>query len=410
LGCATLNLERAVTFDTPVLAVHYAEIALKGRNRHAFLRRLRNNILVALKGEPVSHVNHIESRLLVRLDDATRADAVAAKLQRVFGVQWLSVATAVPRASLGDDLAGLGEVAAALARRDVGNARTFRVDTRRSDRTFPLISTEINRLVGNAVGEAIQLPVRLHGADFTVHVLMLRNEALIFTQRLPGPGGLPASSGGRVMTLLSGGIDSPVAAWMLMRRGCRSDFIHFYTGRTAAEADAAKILRLAAILREHTPTDLHLYLAPTYPYESRAIGVIAESHDMVLFRRYMLKVAEQLARRTDCHALVTGDSLGQVASQTLYNLGAIGPDVRLPVFRPLIGTDKVEISALARRIGTFETSIEPYRDCCSLRSPHPILRGRAREVLALSERMDMAGAILEALEAVEKIVITEPGA
>lgn len=399
-----------MTFDTPVLAVHYAEIALKGRNRHAFLRRLRNNILVALKGEPVRHVNHIESRLLVRLDDATRADAVAGKLQRVFGVQWLSVAAAVPRANLGDDLAGLGEVAAALARRDVGNARTFRVDARRSDRSFPLVSPEINRLVGNAVGEAIRLPVRLHGAEFTVHVLMLHNEALVFTQRLPGPGGLPAGSGGRVMTLLSGGIDSPVAAWMLMRRGCRMDFIHFYTGRTAAEADAAKIVRLAGILRGHAPTDLHLYLAPTYPYESRAIGVIAESHDMVLFRRYMLKVAERLARRSACHALVTGDSLGQVASQTLFNLGAIGPDVRLPVFRPLIGTDKVEISALARRIGTFETSIEPYRDCCSLRSPHPILRGRAREVLALSERMDMDGAIAEALEAIEKMVITEPGA
>ena len=191
IGLRHPNLERAVTFETPVLAVHYAEIALKGRNRHAFLRRLRNNILVALKGEPVRGVNHVESRLLVRLDDAGRAEAVAAKLQKVFGVQWLSVAAAVPRARLGDDLAGLGEVAAALARRDVGDARTFRVDARRSDRNFPLGSPEINRLVGNAVGEAIMLPVRLNGADFTVHVLMLHNEALVFTRRLPGPGGSP---------------------------------------------------------------------------------------------------------------------------------------------------------------------------------------------------------------------------
>jgi tRNA uracil 4-sulfurtransferase len=243
-----------------------------------------------------------------------------------------------------------------------------------------------------------------------VHLLVLNNETLVFTQRLPGTGGLPAGSGGRVMTLLSGGIDSPVAAWLLMRRGCRGDFIHFYTGRTAAEADAAKIIRLAAQLRRYAPTSLDLYLAPSVPYEQRAIGVITDKYDMVLFRRYMLKVAERLAKRSSCHALVAGDSLGQVASQTIFNLGAIGTDVTLPVFRPLIGWDKQEITALARRIGTYETSIEPYRDCCSIRSPQPVLRGRAKEVLELSALMDMDGAVAECLEAIEKVVVTEPGA
>jgi len=395
------------------VAVHYAEIALKGRNRYAFQRRLRNNMLTALRGEPVQSLLHVESRMLVRLADPSRAEAVADKLGRVFGVAWLSTAASVPRgpaATAEAALAATSELAARLALRDAAGARTFRVDARRSDRHFPVPSPDINRVIGNAVGQAVRLPVNLHAPDLTVHVLVLHNEVLVFTRRVPGPGGLPAGSGGRVLTLLSGGIDSPVAAWLLMRRGCRCDFIHFYTGRTPAEADAGKIERLVAILGRWAPTPLHLWLAPSYPYETRAVGAIDDAHDMVLFRRYMLRVAERHAKRSTCQALVAGDSLGQVASQTIFNLAAIGPDVTIPVFRPLIGMDKQEIAALARRVGTLETSIEPYRDCCSIRSPHPILRGRAREVLELSERMDMAGAVDEAVKGLVRVVVTGAGA
>lgn len=403
---------------TPVVAVHYAEIALKGRNRHVFQRRLRNNLLTALRGEPVESIHHVESRFLVRLVDPARADDAARKLSRVFGVAWLSAAASVRRGGDADSgeraiaahLDNVQAIAAQLAARDVGTAGSFRIETRRSDRSFPLPSPEISRLVGRAVGQTIGLPVDLSAPDFTVHVLVLHGETLVFTQRVPGPGGLPAGSGGRVLALLSGGIDSPVAAWLLMRRGCRCDFIHFYAGRAPDEADAAKIERLVSILRGWAPTSLHLYLAPSFPYETRAIGTIDEAHDMVLFRRYMVKVAERHAKRTSSQALVAGDSLGQVASQTIYNLGAIGPDVTLPVFRPLIGMDKHEIAARARAIGTFEVSIEPYRDCCSIRSPHPVLRGRAREVLEMSERMDMAAAVEEAVHAVVRVVVAEPGA
>jgi thiamine biosynthesis protein ThiI len=228
---------------------------------------------------------------------------------------------------------------------------------------------------------------------------------LVFTRKTAGPGGLPFGSGGRVTVLLSGGIDSPVAAWLLMKRGCRPDFVHFYSGRTVEEADADKIKKLAALLGSYSPLPLALHLVPVYPYELRAIGQIESSRDMVLFRRFMVMTAAAIARRTGGLALVTGDSLGQVASQTLPNLAAIGPDLTLPVFRPLIGYDKWQITDLAKSIGTYETSILPYRDCCSIRSPHPVLDASPEDLLSLSAAMDLEAAVAEAVESSDKLLI-----
>ncbi len=391
-----------------VIAAHYAEIALKGRNRPRFLRRLVRNIEAALAGEPVTGIDHVESRLLVHLADPERTGAAAAKLSRVFGIQWLSPTVSVPRTEPGADLAALCEVATDLARADIGDARHFKIDTRRSDRSFPLPSPEINRIVGTAVQEAVRLPVRMRQPDFTVHVLIMRERALVFTRRLPGPGGLPAGTGGRVTGLLSGGIDSPVAAWLLMKRGCRPDLVHFFSGRSAAEADAGKIVELASILAGYAPASLNLHLVPVYAYELRAIGQIESRYDMVMFRRFMVKASAAIARRTDSLALVTGDSLGQVASQTLPNLAAISSDVQLPIFRPLIGLDKYQITELARSIGTYEVSIRPYRDCCSIRSPRPVLNARAEDLLQLSQAMDLETAVREAVDAAERRVIEPP--
>lgn len=388
-----------------ILVATYAEIALKGRNRPMFQRRLANNMRAAVAGESVSSIKHVESRFLIHLDDPTRADAVITKLQRVFGLQWIAPAIAVPRENPDHDLARVCEVAVEMARRDVGAARTFKVDTKRSDRSFPLVSMEINRIVGEAVGGAIKLPARMSGPDFTVHVLLLRKSVLVATARIPGSGGLPAGISGRVACLLSGGIDSPVAAWLLMKRGCRPTLIHVHQGRNAEEGDCGKILELAGVLRRYSPTPLTLYLVPVVPYELRAVAGIDDRHDMVMFRRYMLKVAAALAFRERCLGLVTGDSLGQVASQTLHNLGAIAPDISLPVYRPLIGLDKSEITALAETIGSFALSILPYRDCCSIRSPRPVLSARPATLLALSQKIDLDAAVQEAVAASTRLVV-----
>jgi thiamine biosynthesis protein ThiI len=240
-------------------------------------------------------------------------------------------------------------------------------------------------------------------------VLVLRDWLLVFTGKRDAAGGLPAGTGGRVCCLLSGGIDSPVAAWMLMRRGCRPVLVHFFSGRTIAEADAGKIIELATVLARWSPVPLTLWMVPVVPYEMRAMEHVEDSHDMVMFRRFMVKTSHVIARRESCLALVTGDSLGQVASQTLHNLGAIGPDLELPVFRPLVGLDKEEITALSKRMGAFDLSIRPYRDCCSIRSPRPVLNARPEKLLELSGAMDLDGAVAEALSTAAKLVIGPEG-
>ncbi len=394
---------------TPIIACTYAEIALKGRNRKMFLRKLINNIQIALKGEPVVSVNHVESRLMVHLEDPGRAKEVTRKLQDVFGLQWLSPVVPIPRHEIDPELRedqeadreprlnGICEVALELTAENRGEAVTFKVETRRSDRDFGLTSPEISRLVGAAVHMTTGMPVKMARPDFLVNVLVLKENVLVFTGKVPAYGGLPFGSSGRTMVLLSGGIDSPVAAWLMMRRGSRPTFVHFYSGRNIHEADVAKIKELVEILARYSPSALKLFLVPVVPYEMRAIGNIADSYDMVMFRRFMVKTAARLARRNSCQGLVTGDSLGQVASQTLPNLGAISSDVELPILRPLIGMDKMEITAWSKKIGAFETSILPYRDCCSIRSPKPVLTARAQDLLLFSAKMDLDDAVREAL-------------
>lgn len=404
-----MNRPRPVA-GQPVISAHYAEIALKGKNRGVFQRRLRNNMMAALAGEPVASCNHVESRYLVRLTDAAAAGRVADKLGRVFGIQWLSVSETVPRTDdPAADVARVGELAAAKAREDLRDARTFMVKTRRSDRAFPLDSPEISRRVGAAVQQATALPVRLKDPDATVHVLVLKQEILVFTRKLPGGGGLPFGASGRVMALLSGGIDSPVAAWMMMKRGCRPHFVHFHVGRSLAEADVGKIERIGAGLARWSPKPLKITMVPVVPYEMRAVGAVDDSLDMVLFRRFMVKTAERLAYRRGCHALVTGDSVGQVASQTLPNLRAISPDLTLPILRPLVGLDKLEITDLSKRIGVFEASIEPYRDCCSIRSPRPELNAKPETLAELSETIGLTDVVTEAVAASAQIVVGPEG-
>jgi len=406
---------------SPVIVATYAEIALKGRNRQMFLRRLMNNMRSALKGEPVADILHVESRLIVRLDDPAAAPRVAAALRRIFGLQWVSPAMPVPRADVDAELAADREagrepslaaicaMARKLAAAERGDAAHFKIATRRSDHDFPLTSPEISCIVGAEVQDELQMPARMQQPDLQVNVLVLKDDVLVFTAKDTAYGGLPAGVSGRVMVLLSGGIDSPVAAWLMMRRGVRPEFIHFYSGRSLDEAETEKIEKLVEILARFSPIPLNLWLVPVVAYETRAIGVIADSYDMVMFRRFMFLTATRMAYKRNCRALVAGDSLGQVASQTLANLAAISPDVTLPILRPLVGMDKMEITAWSREIGLFETSVLPYRDCCSIRSPRPMLKARPQDLLRYSEQMEMDEAVYEALRGAVKVVVGDEG-
>lgn len=410
-----------MSFPTSVIACTYSEIALKGRNRTMFLRKLLNNMQGALKGLGGVTIHHVESRLLVRLKDAEQTAEAASRLHRVFGLQWVSPAIELARGPLDAELAAdqaagreprlaaLCDAACQLADECAGDARNFRIHARRSDRSFGLNSLQVGAVAGAAVHRHCGLPGRMVDADFTIDVLVLRDSVLVFALKEQAFGGLPAGTSGRTMVLLSGGIDSPVAAWMLMRRGSRTDFVHFYSGRNPAEADVAKIEELVRLLARWMPMALHLYLVPVVPYELRAIGAIDDRYDMVMFRRFMVRTAARLARRHKCLALVTGDSLGQVASQTLHNLAAISPDVSLPILRPLVGLDKHEITAWSHRTDLFTTSIRPYRDCCSIRSPRPVLAARGIDLLRLSETMGLEEAVREAADAAVRRVIGPEG-
>ncbi len=402
---------------TPIIAATYAEIALKGRNRTVFMRKLINNIRRGLKGEPIADVRHIESRVLVYLDDPTAAPRVAEKLGKVFGLQWVSPVVPIPRSEIDEELmsdleAGrepsltrVAEVACQMTEQDRGSAQNFRVATRRSDKTFPITSPEISMAIGYAVHTESGLPGKMTDPDLVVNVLVLKNDVLVFTGKEIAFGGLPAGSSGRAMVLLSGGIDSPVAAWLMMRRGIRPEFIHFYSGRNRSEADVDKIIELAKILMVFSPVPLNLHLVPVVPFEMRSIGVVPDNYDMVMFRRFMFKCAERLAKHNNCRALISGDSLGQVASQTIHNLGAISPDIEMPILRPLVGMDKMEITAWSKVIGAFQTSILPYRDCCSIRSPKPILNARPQDLLRFSEEMDLNEAVFHALKDSETVIV-----
>ncbi len=295
-------------------------------------------------------------------------------------------------------LSGVSEVACIMAEEQRGKALTFKIETRRSDRKFALNSPQISRAVGYAVHHKTGLPGNMSHPDLLINVVVLKENVLVFAEKIPAYGGLPFASSGRTMVLLSGGIDSPVAAWLMMRRGSRPEFVHFYSGRNLDEADVEKIKDLAGVLARFSPVPLAMHLVPVVPYEMRAIGVIEDRYDMVMFRRFMIKTAVRLAKRNSCLALVTGDSLGQVASQTLPNLAAISSDVSIPILRPLVGMDKMEITAWSKEIGAFTTSILPYRDCCSIRSPRPILNARAQELISRSEKMALHDAVTEAVE------------
>ena len=377
------------------LVLRYHEIALKGGNRPFFVRRLAENVERALAGLPVGSVRRASARLLVALHDARAWPEARARLARVFGLANFALAHEVPLATRsGDAAAEVDRLAAAVVAGLRGaEIASFRVQTKRSDKRFALTSPEVNRRLGAAVQQSTGARVDLDHAVVTIAVDILPGRA----------GGLPVGTSGRVCALLSGGIDSPVAAWRLMRRGCRVDFVHFHAVPFLDRTSQEKARELARLLvRWEGDADLHF--VPFGEVQRQIVAAVGRPLRVVLYRRMMMRIAEVIARATGAEALVTGESLGQVASQTLANLAVIEAAAGLPVLRPLVGTDKGEISAEAARIGTFETSILPDQDCCSLFVPrHPATRAHLDEVLALEARLDVAALVAQAVTATERV-------
>jgi thiamine biosynthesis protein ThiI len=266
---------------------------------------------------------------------------------------------------------------------------SFRITARRAFKTYPLTSVELNREIGAFVQQRSGARVDLHDPQLTVHVEVLPAETFVYADREPGPGGLPVGTSGIVTALLSGGIDSPVAAWRLMKRGCRVLFVHFHSVPYLPATSQAKARALVERLTEWQ-YESRLLLVPFGEIQREVVLAVPPPARVVVYRRLMIRIAEALARRHRAEALVTGESLGQVASQTLQNIARIDEAARLPVLRPLIGMDKLEITAQAQRLGTFEISIEPDADCCTLFVPkHPATRMSEHEVSAVESRLEI---------------------
>ena len=355
------------------IVIHYKELALKGKNRPWFIQLLVRNLKTALSGLHVASVRSSMGRIELALRPETPVDEVRERLSRIFGIANFSYANRGPhnfQALASSVLADLGDAAPA----------SFRVSVTRSDKRLPFTSPQAEREIGGMIWEAKQWKVDLSRPALTIHIEMLSNEAFYFFGKEAGAGGMPTGTAGRVACLLSGGIDSPVAAYRMMRRGCKVQLIHFHSYPILSRASQEKVREIAALLTTHQLRS-RLMLVPFGELQQQVVLSVAPELRVVIYRRLMLRIAERLARKGGAQALVTGEVVGQVASQTLENMNVIAASSTLEILRPLVGMDKDEITVEARRIGTYGISIIPDQDCCTLFTPrHPATRARLAAV------------------------------
>ena len=361
----------------------YHEVALKGGNRGFFERALLRNVRTALKGLPVAEVS-LPARVVVRFSEPVAWNDVRARLSTVFGLNGL-----IPVTLVGTTYADLERWVDEHADQLAGTS--FAVRCKRSDKRFPMTSMEVDRTLGARINVLTGMPVDLTAPDVELHVLLQNDGIYVYRHRVPGPGGLPVGTSGRVLVLLSGGIDSPVAAYLAMKRGTKAHYVHFHSAPYTTDASVRKVEEIARILNRHQGPS-RLFVVPFGDCQREIVALAPEKLRVVLYRRAMLRVAERIARRTRCQAIVTGESLNQVASQTLENMAAIDRVAHLPVLRPVVGLDKQEIIAIAERVGTYELSILPHQDCCSFLQPqHPATRTTHRACEAAEAALDVDG-------------------
>jgi thiamine biosynthesis protein ThiI len=362
--------------------IRYHEIALKKGNRSYFTELLKRNLLAAVEDLGAKEIRSLPARLLLTFRNDVPAATLIERMGTVFGVANFSIVERTER-----DIDALRS--RILDSLNGARFESFRIETQRGDKTFPLTSPEINRRLGAAVKEKSGARVDLENPAFTVTVEILPRDAFFGFNKIAGPGGLPVGASGRLVALISGGIDSPVAAYRMMQRGCRLIFVHFHSAPFQDKTSQEKVRQLLGVLTRHQFTS-RVYLVPFGEIQRQIVAAVARPLRVVLYRRMMLRIAEAIARKEKAKALVTGESLGQVASQTLDNIAVIQQATRMPILRPLVGMDKQEIIDQARRIGTFEISSIPDQDCCQLFVPrHPATKARFGDVEADEAKLDI---------------------
>ena len=378
-----------------MLLLKLGEVVLKGQNRRSFEDRLVTNVRRRLKKCGSFQVYVRQSTIYAEpVNEGCDMEAAYRAARQVFGV--VSVARAVPCEKT---VPAIVETARTYLADAFAQAGSFKVESKRADKNYPMNSIQLSQAVGGELAEAFpQVTVDVHNPDLTVHVEIREKHAYVHAPAVPGAGGLPVGMGGHAVSLLSGGLDSPVSSWMMARRGVELEMVHFVSPPYTSQQAQDKVLELAQLLTTWCGRML-VHIVPFTEIQEEIRRKCPEEYFTLIMRRFMMRLAEAVARRAGARALITGESLGQVASQTMMALAATDDVAGMPVLRPLIGMDKVEIIRMAREIGTYETSILPYEDCCTVFTPrHPATRPDLEEVRRAEAALDVEGLVARALE------------
>ena len=387
---------------TEMILLKLGELVLKGANRHTFEDKLKSNIARRLRPLGKFRVYTRQSTTYVEpLSDACDMDAAYEAMKHVFGVVGISRAKACEKTR-----EAMLETARSYLGDKLSAAHTFKVESKRADKSFPMTSIALSQWVGGELDDLYpNLQVDVHQPELTVHLEVRDYAAFVHADPEPGAGGLPVGTSGRALSLLSGGIDSPVASWMMAKRGVALEMVHFYSYPYTSPEAREKVLELAKLL---TPWcgRLTVHVVPFTHIQEELRRSCPEELFTIIMRRFMMRIAEAIGRDHGAKCLVTGENLGQVASQTMDAMAVTGAVVHMPIFHPLIGMDKEEIVTVARRIGTLETSILPYEDCCTVFTPkHPKTKPALAQVEAEEQKLDVEGLIARAIANTEKTQI-----
>lgn len=391
-----------------VVLLRYCEIHLKGQNRPYFERLLVSAVKGALRKFPAARVERGEGRYFVKGLSDEEFPAAMSALEKVFGVHSLSPAVELNKDEDAIAAAAVEQVRDYLAKYNKASA-TFKVECKRADKRFPYNSMQYAAKLGGVILDAFpNVSVDVHDPDFRVYV-EIRENAYVYADIIPGQGGMPLGSNGKAHLLLSGGIDSPVAGYMVAKRGVRIEAVHYESFPYTSERAKEKVISLARILTQYTgPIKLHI--VNFTDIQMAIYEKCPEEMLTVIMRRFMMRIAERIARENGGQALITGESIGQVASQTIESLTVTNSSVDMPVFRPLIGMDKIEIMDRAEKLGTYETSILPYEDCCTVFVPkHPTTRPKLAAIEEAESILPVEEMIADALKKTEVIVVREEG-
>ena len=382
-----------------IILLKLGEIVLKGLNRRSFEQKLTANVRRRLAPIGKFRVYCLQSIIYVEGEDGADMDTAFEALKKVFGVISLTRAAACEK-----DKDAIAKLAIEYLREDMLRAKSFKVETRRSDKAFPMTSIELSQYVGNALSDAYEdIAVDVHDPELVVHIEVRDLAAYVHAMPVHGAGGLPVGCSGTAVTLLSGGIDSPVSTYMIAKRGVHLIPVHFFSFPYTSQQAKDKVIELGRLLTEYCGK-MTMEVVPFTHIQEEIRDKCPEEYFTLIMRRFMMRIAEQIAQRSNAKAIVTGENLGQVASQTMEAMASTQAVMTLPILQPLIGMDKEEIVERARQIGTFETSILPYEDCCTVFTPrHPRTRPKISEVERAESKLDIDALVAEAIEGIERI-------